>query len=186
MTIVNLVANLLSTYFERGCATHSLFLTSYVVKCENVSLDVDEIFCEKKRNDMIYLLTASGLSRGGSCTIHIYTQTIHRTTHDTKQTIHRTTQNLRTIQKFWNSAGPAPTWRVIPWHSPYNWGKSTEKPQLSHWMIYSHFYAVGMFICPYCLILWWVIKTKKDAQNWLILCFGRIRSSERKDNIFSV
>ena len=27
---------------------------------------------------MIYLLTASGLSPGGSCTIHIYTQTIHK------------------------------------------------------------------------------------------------------------
>jgi hypothetical protein len=30
--------------------------------------------------DMIYLLTASGLPPGGSCTINIYTQTIHRTT----------------------------------------------------------------------------------------------------------
>ena len=29
---------------------------------------------------MIYLLTASGLPPGGSCTIHIYTQTVHRTT----------------------------------------------------------------------------------------------------------
>ena len=29
---------------------------------------------------MICLLTASGLSPGGSCTIHIYTQKIHRTT----------------------------------------------------------------------------------------------------------
>ena len=29
---------------------------------------------------MIYLLTAIGLSPGGSITIHIYTQTIHRTT----------------------------------------------------------------------------------------------------------
>jgi len=29
---------------------------------------------------MIYLLTAIGLSPGGSSTIHIYTQTIHRTT----------------------------------------------------------------------------------------------------------
>ena len=28
----------------------------------------------------IYLLTAIGLPRGGSCTIHIYTQTVHRTT----------------------------------------------------------------------------------------------------------
>jgi hypothetical protein len=32
--------------------------------------------------DMIYLLTASGLPPGGSCTAHIYTQTIHRTTHN--------------------------------------------------------------------------------------------------------
>jgi hypothetical protein len=28
---------------------------------------------------MIYLLTAIGLSTGGSSTVHIYTQTIHRT-----------------------------------------------------------------------------------------------------------
>jgi len=30
--------------------------------------------------DMIYLLTAIGLSPGGNSTVHIYTQTIHRTT----------------------------------------------------------------------------------------------------------
>jgi len=29
---------------------------------------------------MMYLLTAIGLSPGGSSTVHIYTQTIHRTT----------------------------------------------------------------------------------------------------------
>jgi len=29
---------------------------------------------------MIYLLTAIGLTHGGSSTVHIYTQTIHRTT----------------------------------------------------------------------------------------------------------
>jgi hypothetical protein len=40
---------------------------------------------------MIYLLTAIGLTPGGSSTVHIYTQTIHRTTQST-QTIHRTTQ----------------------------------------------------------------------------------------------
>jgi len=28
------------------------------------------------------------------------------------------------------SAGRAPPLRVIPWHLPYNWGKSTEKPQV--------------------------------------------------------
>jgi hypothetical protein len=39
---------------------------------------------------MIYL-TAIGLPPGGSSTVHIYTQTIHRTTQST-QTVHRTTQ----------------------------------------------------------------------------------------------
>jgi len=32
---------------------------------------------------MIYLLTAVGLPPSGSCTLHIYTQTIHRTTQST-------------------------------------------------------------------------------------------------------
>ena len=68
---------------------------------------------------MIYLLTAIGLSPGGSNT-HIHT---NNTYNDTKQTIHTTTQ------QFWKSAGRAPSWLVIPWHLPYNRGKSTEKPQ---------------------------------------------------------
>ena len=53
--------------------------------------------------DMIYLLTAIGLTPGGSSALHIYTQTIHRTT-----------------QKFWKSAGCAPSLWVIPWYLPYN------------------------------------------------------------------
>ena len=65
--------------------------------------------------DMIYLLTAIGLSPGGSNT--------HLHTNNTKQTIHRTTQ------QFWKSVGCAPSWLVLPWHLPYNWGNSTEKPQ---------------------------------------------------------
>jgi len=47
--------------------------------------------------DMIYLLTAIGLPPGGSSTVHIYTQTIHRTTQST-QTIRRTTQFTYTTQ----------------------------------------------------------------------------------------
>ena len=39
---------------------------------------------------MIYLLTAIGLSPGGSSTVHVYTK--NNTQNDTKQTIHRTTQ----------------------------------------------------------------------------------------------
>jgi pyruvate/2-oxoacid:ferredoxin oxidoreductase beta subunit len=61
---------------------------------------------------LIYLLTAIGMTPGGSSTVHIYTQ--NNTQNDTKQSIHRTTQH------FWKSAGRAPSWRVIPWHLPYN------------------------------------------------------------------
>ena len=67
---------------------------------------------------MIYLLTAIGLSPGGSTHLHT-----NNTQNDTKHTIHRTTQ------QFWKSAGRAPSWLVIPWNLPYNRGKSTEKPQ---------------------------------------------------------
>ena len=34
----------------------------------------------KFKNDMLYLLTATGLTPGGSSTVHIYTQTIRKTT----------------------------------------------------------------------------------------------------------
>jgi len=69
---------------------------------------------------MIYLLTAIGLSPGGRSTVHIYTQTIHRTT-----------PNKQYIEQHNNkkSVGRAPSWRVTPWHLPYPWGKSKEKPQ---------------------------------------------------------
>jgi len=82
--------------------------------------------------DMIYLLTAIGLTPGGSSTVHIYTQTIHRTT-QSKQTIHRTTQSTQTTHRTtqltnWEECGPCPVFRFISWHLPYNWGKSMEKP----------------------------------------------------------
>jgi len=51
---------------------------------------------------MIYLSTAMGLTPGGSSTVHIYTQTIHRTIRLT-QTIQRTTQLTN-----WNECGPCP------------------------------------------------------------------------------
>jgi hypothetical protein len=61
---------------------------------------------------MIYLLTAIGLTPGGSSTVHIYTQRRHRTTHTNNtqnntykqyteqhiQTIHSTTQ-LTTMEQ---------------------------------------------------------------------------------------
>jgi len=71
---------------------------------------------------MVYLFTAIGLTPGGSGMVHIYTQTIHRTTQST-QTIHRTTQSTQTIRRTtqstqtlhrttqltnWEECGPCP------------------------------------------------------------------------------
>jgi hypothetical protein len=50
--------------------------------------------------DMIYLSTAIGLTPGGSSTVHIYTQRIHRITQI--QTIHRTSQ----ITNYLEECGP--------------------------------------------------------------------------------
>jgi len=58
--------------------------------------------------DMTYLLTEFGLLPGGSSTVHIYAQ------NGTKHIIYGTTK------QFWESAGRAPSWLVIPWHLPYN------------------------------------------------------------------
>ena len=45
--------------------------------------------------DVIYLLTAIGLSLGGSSTVHIYTQTIHRTTQGKQNMQNRTHITIR-------------------------------------------------------------------------------------------
>jgi len=82
---------------------------------------------------MTYSLTAIGLTSGGSSTVHIYIQTVHRTTQlttlvgrvsgtrtqsgQTKINDELTAKNYRLIGK---SAGRAPSFRVIPWHLPYN------------------------------------------------------------------
>jgi len=62
--------------------------------------------------DMIYLLTAIGFPPGGSSTVHVYTQTIHRTTQNK--------QYIEQHKNYWKGAGRASSWRVIPWHLPYN------------------------------------------------------------------
>jgi len=46
--------------------------------------------------DMIYLLNTIGLTRGGSSTVHIYTPTMHRTTHIATE---NTINNYNTINK---------------------------------------------------------------------------------------
>jgi len=74
------------------------------------------------------LLTAVGLTPGGSSTVHIYTQTIRRTTQQLWLDGFLGSEP-RMVKLIGKSAGRAPSVRVIPWHFPYNWGKSTEKPQ---------------------------------------------------------
>ena len=54
---------------------------------------------------MIYL-TAIGLPPGGSCTVHIYTQTIHRTTQN-KQYIEQHS-NFENNTKILRESGPCP------------------------------------------------------------------------------
>ena len=52
--------------------------------------------------------------------LHLHTNSTQNTKNETYIAI--------TKCEVW-SAGRAPSVRVIPWHLPYNWGKSTEKPQ---------------------------------------------------------
>ena len=81
----------------------------------------------------VCVLTAIGLTPGGSSTVHIYTQTVHRTTQlttlvgrlsgirtqsgQTKINDKLTRKNYRLIVK---SAVRAPSLRGMPWHLPYN------------------------------------------------------------------
>jgi len=53
-------------------------LTDNVVKDFSIHLNSYENI--SSQYDMIYLLTAIELTPGGSSTVHIYTQTVHRTT----------------------------------------------------------------------------------------------------------
>jgi len=49
---------------------------SYVNDARSHETEVSHLYTDI----FIYLLTAVGLSPGGSSTVHIYTQTVHRTT----------------------------------------------------------------------------------------------------------
>jgi len=52
---------------------------------------------------------------------YTYTHKQYRERHKTNDTYINT--------KIRKSGGLAPSLRILPWHLPYNWGKSTEKPQ---------------------------------------------------------
>jgi hypothetical protein len=58
--------------------------------------------------DMIYLLTAVGLTPGGNNTVHIYTQTIHRTTQLTILVGRLSGIRTQIGQTNWEECGPCP------------------------------------------------------------------------------
>ena len=68
-------------------------MVSCIRACSNCAVwnNVDVRVKLTVTSDMIYLLTVIGLPAGGSSTVHIYTQTIHRTT-----------------QLIWEECGPCP------------------------------------------------------------------------------
>jgi hypothetical protein len=57
---------------------------------------------------MIYLLTAIGLTPGGSSTVHIYTQTIHGTTQLTKLIGRLSGIRTQSGHTKWEEGGPCP------------------------------------------------------------------------------
>jgi hypothetical protein len=71
--------------------------------------------CRSQGNYVIYLLTAIGLSPGGST--HLHTNNTQNNT-----TNKRTTQITTNVKE----CGPCP---VFASFTSYNWGKSTENPQ---------------------------------------------------------
>jgi len=60
---------------------------------------------------MIYLLTAIGLTPGGSSTVHIYTKTLHRTTQNK--------QYIEEHNSLWE-CGLCPFLARFTWHLSYN------------------------------------------------------------------
>jgi hypothetical protein len=58
---------------------YSIFYVLYFIIIKNGDCKQQPLYCIIS-GFMIYLLTAIGLTPGGSSTVHIYTQTVHRTT----------------------------------------------------------------------------------------------------------
>jgi hypothetical protein len=88
---------------------------SYITVCSRRRIKIHAVSKCIVWYDMIYLLAAIGLKTGGSSTVHIYTQIVHRTTkkrtiHRTKQKIHRTTkkQYIEQHKNKLEQCGPCP------------------------------------------------------------------------------
>jgi len=65
------------------------------------------------KDDITYLLTAIGLTPGGSSTVHIYTQTVHRTTQLTTLVGRLSGIRTQTGQTNWEECGPCPIFAIF-------------------------------------------------------------------------
>jgi hypothetical protein len=126
---------------------------------------------------VLYLLTAIGLTPVGSSTVHIYTQTIHRTTQLTTLVISISGIRTQIGQTNWKKCEPCP--RVIPWHLSYNWGKSTENP-LSNFLTLrrrsvSNYWTLGC---------WAVVLFTRPPQTWNV--DGIILAEENQRTLLNI
>jgi hypothetical protein len=70
-----------------GCRLGCIYIRVYIEGCQTLEI-LGKPFWKSEETrlyfqiwyDMLYLLTVIGLTAGGSSTVHIYTQTVHRTT----------------------------------------------------------------------------------------------------------
>jgi hypothetical protein len=77
---------------------------------------------------MIYLLTAIGLTPGGSSTVQIYTQTIHRTTQLTALVGRLSEIRTQSGHTNWEECGPCPVFASYTLAFTLQLRKNTEKP----------------------------------------------------------
>ena len=141
-SLFQLILGFCSAYLKKVLAVFLLGLETCItcLGCINLS--------KLAGNDMIYL-TAIGQPPGGSSTVHIYTQTIHRTTQK-KQYIdqHRNQEEC----------GPCPVFAGFTLAFPLQLRKSTEKSSVrvaiifTVWVNYKVFRMLQLF-CTYCFVL---------------------------------
>jgi hypothetical protein len=109
--------------------------------------------------DMIYLSTAIGLPPGGSSTVHIYTQTIHRTTQQQNDMNNKKTTQTTNLKECW----PCPVFasftlvfalQLREKHGKPSVREAEERSDSKHMSIYASIPSVVQLLyCPhlYCL-----------------------------------
>jgi hypothetical protein len=94
----------------------------------------------------------------------------------------------------WKSAGRAPSLRVLPWNLPYNWAKSTEKPQSEYSIYITKFLHINQnthTLCMYVTQKYWKRMTVFPCQRfqYLFHCWHwrvYVSTTERRNSCISM